>query len=178
MKIYKNLFILFLLISSNITLAKSSETWVFFDLGNTIVNIDRHGQVNYFSQTKSYLKKLKDAGLKLGLITNIPERWGKKYVQKLATLKKFIKDNWVGSEKFSWEDFDAILLPPNDHLQKPNPFLFNKAKALTSSCKIYFQGEDEIEVKTAATLGFHSHLIKSKNSFYMNESDIINNTCN
>lgn len=65
------------------------DTWIYFDLGNTLVNTKDHpNQVKYMEGALEYLDSLKNAGCTLGLIVNIPEQFGTTYQKKTCDSKK------------------------------------------------------------------------------------------
>lgn len=130
---------------------------IFFDLGNTLVDTSNIKELKYFENAKRYVEDLKALGLRVALITNIPEKWGETYIQKIATLKKFIANNWVGVGSFDWEIFDEIIIPLKDTERKPKPFLYKKAISLSPNCPMAYISENSKEVAMARAMGFVSY---------------------
>lgn len=114
----KSYFILFIFISffAHAKLRRSSrkKIWVFFDLGNTIIDTkthnynpmfymqefkakDMYGNLKWkdgkkYQSAREYIEALKKNSFKLGLLTDVPEEWGLNYpsenpVQDLASAK-------------------------------------------------------------------------------------------
>ncbi len=59
--------------------ACANDTWVFFDLGNTVINVKDKKNFKYFDGSREYIKQLRTLGFKLGVISNIPESFGSSY---------------------------------------------------------------------------------------------------
>ena len=149
------------MIASSLAIANTTKApWVYFDLGNTIIDTRVANEFKYFKGSKEYIEELRQRGLKIGLITNIPEKFGPDYNSKLETLKKYIEDGWVGETPFDWDQFDQILLPLNDGERKPKIDLFQRAIIDSDHCPLGYISEDQAEVKTSYDLGFASFLIK------------------
>lgn len=151
--------ILCMIISLNILAAKK---WIFFDLGNTIINTQEI-EFNYFPDAKDHLIKLKHEGYTLGLISNIPESFGETYEQKLKTLKDYISTKWdISNDSFDWSVFDEILLPLSNKELKPNRILFDRASVIAQNCPILYVSENLAEVRAATELGLASYLFEHK----------------
>lgn len=139
--------------------ASCGRGWVFFDLGNTLINTSDWDHLRYLSEAKAYLHRLKSAGYQLGMITNIPESWGLTEAEKIATLQAEINRTWAEPEAFDWALFDVILVPPSDQLRKPAPYLFNKGRTLAEDCSAVYQGEDPREIDAARAAGMDGYLV-------------------
>lgn len=163
---------------------ESSRVWVFFDLGNTLVDTTDFTKQHYFSGAKDYLKNLRDAGFAIGLTLNIPEEWGTTTVGKFSEIVRFIDGkrkqlpphaDWADGVEFDWNDFDdnGVLFPLKNDERKPKPALFLKALQLAGSCGALFQGEDAAEIATAASLGMAHYQVGQPNKeFYMPITEI------
>ncbi|MDA8793186.1 HAD family hydrolase [Bacteriovoracaceae bacterium] len=141
----------------------SFNTWIYFDLGNTLIDTSNKDGFKYFSNSYQYVQKLKSQGFQVGLITNIPQTFGDNYEEKLKTLKAYVKKKWIGRLPFDWNQFDNIIIPLSDLERKPAPILFSRALFL-SNCPLVYFGEDKPEIIAAKSLGLASKLV-SKNNF-------------
>tara|TARA_R110002072_G_scaffold534_7_gene4139 strand:- start:42670 stop:43269 length:600 start_codon:yes stop_codon:yes gene_type:complete len=149
--------------------------WIFFDLGNTVVDTTSKKEIHYYPNTFQYLKNLKEQGYRIGIISNIPEKFGKDYNEKLATLKKYINSKWSDDTPFDWTLFDEVIIPLNDKERKPSPILFKRAMARAGRCPIVFMGENQKEVAAAKDLGLSTFQVGKKGkSFYVPESGLTN----
>ncbi|TNE95541.1 MAG: hypothetical protein EP326_14860 [Deltaproteobacteria bacterium] len=152
------------------------DTWIYFDLGNTLVNTKDHpNQVKYMEGALEYLDSLKNAGCTLGLIVNIPEQFGTSYQEKLSTLKKYVEDRWVEDTPFVWEYFSEIYLPKTNEDLKPKPILFQQVmrNAWKAGKKVFYQGETPKEIDAAKKEGMTAHLVGSRSdSFYLPVDEI------
>lgn len=151
-------------ISHSMRTEACARPWVFFDLGNTIVMSAPGVPAQYAPGAHAYLRELRRRGFPVGLITNIPEKWGNTRAEKVRALKDFIAETWTKDpsvEAMEWGDFpDAVILIPfHDVERKPDPFLFRSATALVklaegdSGCPIVYQGEDPAEIEAARKEG-------------------------
>lgn len=133
--------------------------WVFFDLGNTLV--DTSGErIHYLPEARNYIRALREAGFHLGLISNVPDSWGPSVEAKLAHLKEEIASTWSEAEAFEWDAFELVLLPPSDADRKPAPFLFKQALTAAGTCATTYEGEDAREVRAAIGFGIaHGHVV-------------------
>jgi len=146
------------------------KPWVFFDLGNTLVDSTPGKEMKYISGAREYLKELKQRGFKIGIITNVPDKWGPSSKDKVRVLKKTLKESWSqdpNADAMDWNDFaDLILTPPREPCRKPAPYLFKAAIAKMileegeNHCQVVFQGEDPNEVAAANQEGMKGHLIQ------------------
>ena len=161
------LLILFLANSFAFGSAKSKGV-VYFDLGDTLINKinfnDPKARTHYMPGAYEHMKELKDAGYLLGLITNIPDEWGKTKLLKIAELKKVIRLRWEDKVPFDWNFFEnRVFVPPKDELRKPNPYLFSEVRRRAGQdMKLFFEGEDPIEVSVATAQGFGAYQVFRK----------------
>jgi hypothetical protein len=167
-KIYFTLLILLM-----IGQVRAANMWVFFDLGNTVINIKNKNSLDYFQGSENYIKSLRKMGIKVGVITNIPETFGKDYNEKLHTLKKYIRDSWVGSRPFDWSLFDKVYLPLNNSELKPAPILYRRAVEFINNSPRLFISETQKELDEAINQGFAVHLYKEQDSDLYIPLDII-----
>jgi hypothetical protein len=129
--------------------------WVYFDLGNTLVDTHDWTHLRYMTGSLGYIHELKAAGFHLAIVTNVPESWGTNDAEKIAHLKSDVNSNWQEPASFEWDLFESILVPPTDQDRKPAPYLFEHAKAHSVGCKVAFEGEDPAEVIAAEHAGFN-----------------------
>lgn len=159
--------------------------WMFFDLGNTLVDTKTYDfkKILYMPKAYDYLRELRGKGYPLGLLVNIPESWGTSRAEKVARLKAEVSGPtiWIDHNPMVWEFFtrtvtdDLILIPMKDNERKPgSPKLFDDAHALgsTESCPAVFQGEDPAEVSAAKARGMKGYLIGQDSDIYLPESKI------
>ena len=135
--------------------------WVFFDLGNTLVDTSDSSHVKYMPGAHDYLRQLHAAGFHIGMISNVPDSWGPTVETKLAYMKEYLGKSWSSPDAFAWEDFETILLPPSDSQRKPAPFLFLQARELELHCQIAYLSEDPAEVRAALSAGFDQGFVVS-----------------
>ena len=77
------------------------KPWLFFDIGNTLLKHLPNRKLEYFPNTLSNIKKLRDNNVRLGIISNIPPSWGATHQKRLEKLKRFIANGLpAGSEPF------------------------------------------------------------------------------
>lgn len=146
--------------------AQDKKPWVYFDLGDTIINTKDLNNIKYMLGAREYMEDLKREGFKIGIISNIPEAWGMDYEEKLQTLKKTIQDGWHEEEPFDWSIYDEIILPLKNNEMKPAPTLFLKAINRAQQCPLAYIGESPKEIKAANDLGIAAKL------FNENDRDI------
>ena len=161
-------------------MAQDKKPWVYFDLGDTIVNTKDMNHIKYMKGAREYLKDLKREGFKIGIVSNIPENWGMDYDEKLLTLKKIIQDGWDEEEAFDWSIYDEIILPLKNTEMKPAPTLFLKAIAKAQSCPSAFIGESPKEILAAQNVGMAAKLFDENDAVpfmpvYEVKSFIVNN---
>ncbi|MDD0854413.1 hypothetical protein HBN50_14975 [Halobacteriovorax sp. GB3] len=160
-KLLINLKVLTFLMTGAVSMSAKGNTrhqWVFFDLGDTIVNTKDKKGFHYFDGAKAYLESLRKMGLHIGIISNIPETFGMSYEEKLQTLKTLIQSKWNDKEQFDWSLFDEILLPLNNNELKPADILFLRALSRAGECPSIYISENEREVLKAESMGIAGHL--------------------
>jgi len=161
MKIFSQLLFLASLIGFQAK-AQDKKPWVYFDLGDTIVNTKDMKHLKYMSGAREYLEELKREGFKIGIITNIPEDWGMSYDEKFQTLKKIIEDGWTEDRPFDWSIYDEVILPMKNNEMKPAPTLFLKAINKAEACPSMYVGESPKEIAAAKNLGMAAKLYIEK----------------
>jgi beta-phosphoglucomutase-like phosphatase (HAD superfamily) len=144
--------------------AQDKKPWVYFDLGDTVVNTKDMKHLKYMKGARDYLEELKREGFKIGIISNIPENWGMDYDEKLLTLKKVIQDGWDEDRPFDWSIYDEIILPLKAHEMKPAPTLFLKAISNAESCPSVYIGESPKEIAAAEAVGMAAKLFNEADS--------------
>lgn len=150
-----------------------NRPWIFFDLGDTILNTEDKSKMEFYPGALTYLNNLKEQGYLIGVITNIPEKFGKNYDEKVTTLKKYVSSKWTGKEKLNWDIFDKVIIPMSDAERKPALKLFNQARALSGNCPTIFMGENQKEVEAAASLGINTFQVGQKDrSFYLPKGSV------
>jgi hypothetical protein len=133
--------------------------WIFFDLGaNTIIdtNHDTFNKIRYMPGAHAYLQDLRAKGYHLGLLVNVPEKWGKTQEEKLKTTKATIAETWADSIPMDWAQFDlGVSFPPTDAQRKPAPYLFDLAvaRAAAAGCDTVYQTTLPDEVPAAYRAG-------------------------
>lgn len=176
----KLVFVLFLSLMSFKSFSSVADacknTWLYFDLGNTIVNTkDNSNETKYMPEAQEYLRELKDAGCTLGLIVNIPQSFGATYAEKISNLKDYVDSRWIESEPFTWDIFDAIYVPPSNEDLKPKPLLFRavQLKAWMRGKHVLYQGETPAEIAAAKKHGMDAFLVGSRSDrFYLPLNEI------
>lgn len=145
-----------------------NRIYIWFDLGDVLIGSrdqdDRYGQydprnrnMRFLPGALAYLRKLQAAGYTLGLITNIPESFGKPgdAPSKVKALKEYVAERWVDRTPFDWSAFENILVPLFEHERKPASKLFRDARTLSACAgKIgFYQGEACEEIVAARLNG-------------------------
>ena len=144
--------------------AQDKRPWVYFDLGDTVVNTKDMKDIKYMRGAREYIEELKREGFKIGIISNIPENWGMDYDEKLLTLKKVIQDGWNEERPFDWTVFDEVILPLKNTEMKPAPTLFLKAIQKAESCPSMYVGESSKEITAAQNTGMAAKLYDERES--------------
>ncbi|EQC49957.1 haloacid dehalogenase-like hydrolase domain protein [Bacteriovorax sp. BSW11_IV] len=144
--------------------ASSKSSWIYFDLGDTVINTKAKTGFKYFDGTKEYIERLKDRGYKVGIISNIPEQFGMDYDEKLKTLKEYIAKNWTDDKDFDWTQFDEVFLPLNNSELKPADILYMKAMERADYCPMAYVSENIVEVEKASSMGIAGHLFVDSTS--------------
>ena len=139
-------------------IAQDKKPWVYFDLGDTVVSTKDMKHIKYMRGAREYMDELKREGIKIGIISNIPENWGMDYDEKLQSLKKVIQDGWSEERPFDWTVFDAVILPLKNTELKPAPTLFLKAIINADSCPSVYIGESPREITAARNVGMAAKL--------------------
>lgn len=155
------MFLLSLIFSVATAQASCDRPWIFFDLGDVLIDTRDWSRLRHEAGAAEYLSALHTAGFKLGIITNVPESWGSAPAAKLSRLQEEIAATWVEDAPFRWGWFEAILTPPDDARQKPHPYLFDQARALAGDCPALYQGENDAEVEAAKRQGLETHHVGS-----------------
>lgn len=161
----KILRLLFLMsIFSSYVKAEDKKPWVYFDLGDTVINTSDMKHLRYMPGAREYMDELKREGFKIGIITNIPEAWGMDYEEKLLTLKKVIQEGWDELNPFDWGIYDEIILPLKNSEMKPAPTLFLKAISKAGVCPSAYIGESPKEITAASQAGMAAKLYNEKDA--------------
>lgn len=138
--------------------AQDKKPWVYFDLGDTVVSTKDMKHLKYMKGAREYMEELKREGIKIGIISNIPENWGMDYDEKLQSLKKVIQDGWDEERPFDWTVYDEVILPLKNTEMKPAPTLFLKAISKAESCPSAYIGESPKEITAARDVGMAAKL--------------------
>jgi FMN phosphatase YigB (HAD superfamily) len=146
--------------------ADQAPDWVFMDLGEVIVTGNPTDGYTFVPGALDLIAGLKQAGIKVALVSNIPESWGATCDLKLAGLQQFLGSRLNEPMPFDWKSLDHVILPPFDRYRKPKPFIFMTALASACPGRALFMGEDSGEIQAAKDLGFatidtslqHGHL--------------------
>jgi FMN phosphatase YigB (HAD superfamily) len=158
----------FLSLFSFKAVGQDKKPWVYFDLGDTIVNTKDMKHLKYIGGAREYMDELKREGFKIGIISNIPENWGMDYEEKLLSLKKVIQDGWDEETPFDWSVYEEIILPLKNTEMKPAPTLFLKAIEKADSCPSVYIGESPKEITAARNTGMAAKLfIESEKEIYI-----------
>ena len=144
--------------------AQAPKPWIYFDLGDTVIDTKDMKKLKYFRGAKDYLTELRQKGFQIGLITNIPETFGQDYAEKLETLKKMINDGWIDRDVFDWNQFDSIILPLKNSEMKPGPTMFLKALNEAKGCPSAYISENEKEIVAAKNHGFATKLFRESDA--------------
>lgn len=139
--------------------------YMWFDLGNVLIETrDGFDKIHWMPGVRTYLQELRSQGFRIGLITNIPEKWGEPGDRnsKIDRLQAVINQGWVDETPFDLEEFDEVLVPLYTHESKPASKLFLDALRIADGegLKSYFQGETPREVEAARALGLTSFLVE------------------
>ncbi len=129
---------------------------VYFDLGDVLISMSDENNFRYTPGAEAYVRRLRALGFRLGLITNVPETWGRSPQEKVRALKAFVATHWRERRPFPWNEFGRIVVPPKDAYRKPHPYMFLDALRTPAPepCKPIYIGEDEAEILTARRAGF------------------------
>jgi beta-phosphoglucomutase-like phosphatase (HAD superfamily)/hemerythrin-like domain-containing protein len=135
---------------------------VFFDARDTLGEVDRPGHlVPYRPSTEKLLSSMKEAGLTIGVITNLPEDVAADQGRSMV-VDAVLNEN--GGERIvrigDFIDADHVFINHELGLQKPDPAIFRKAAELMGVApdQCLFVGENLIEVLSARAAGLQSEL--------------------
>ena len=171
------------------------QSWLFFDLGNTVVDTKTNDYLpmfylrdvavpkadgSYFADaalyanSRDYLVALQAAEYSMGMLIDVPERWGVTEAEKISTLMDFIgglvpaEATWSDSLPMDWSFFGAgrtaseltqgqLIIPLSTAERKDEGSLvvFEKAVRLAAEhgCSAVYQGESEAEMRSAQAAG-------------------------
>lgn len=161
-------------------LSPKDKKMVFFDLGDTLITAPKSKSnpqaitsTSFVPGAYQYLKKLSEKNVKMALISNVPEDWGKTREERIERLKLEIKKTWKDKTPFNWSFFENRIIVPMDNAhKKPAPDMFVEAKEMASKMglKPIFQGDNQTEIETATLLGFTSQLIDTKKPKFITDA--------
>ncbi len=163
-----------------VNLKPKDKKIVFFDLGETLITAPKNKnnpkaitKTSFIPGAFAYLKYLSQKHIKMALISNVPEDWGKTREERIERLKLEIKNSWKDKTPFDWSFFENRIIVPMDNAhKKPAPDMFVEAKEMAEKMglKPIFQGDDRTEVETASLVGLVSHQVDSKNHKFLTNS--------
>jgi phosphoglycolate phosphatase-like HAD superfamily hydrolase len=134
--------------------------WIYFDLGNTLIDTRDWDHLKYFPETQAYLAQARALGYHLGLITNVPESWGKTAAEKITRLKAEVQAGFKDpGTSFDWSPFEDIFVPLTDAERKPAPILFERALAAHATCPHEYQGDEADQCAAADHVGLESYQV-------------------
>ncbi len=139
--------------------SSQAPTWVFFDLGNVIVDTRDWSHVHYATGARDYLQHLRQQNYRIGLIVNIPENFGSSCQTRFTALQAFLRKVWQDETEFDWSLADMVILPPSDALAKPHGYMFLSALEVACPGRALFQGEEAIELLAAESLGYATYRV-------------------
>lgn len=155
-----------LLLLSLLTVGRASagplacETpWLFFDLGNTLIDTTDWSNLHYVSGAREYLEAAHHSGYRIAILANVPEGWGRDDRAKLKKLKEMLKTAWKDTHAIPWNWFSGVYFNPRDQERKPKPYLFEKAHHLAWPCPAIYQSEAADEVESAKRSGLRGYVI-------------------
>lgn len=131
-----------------------ANNWIFFDVGETLITGNSSAGFRYLEGAHDALRRYKEAGFHLALISNVPDTWGTTCLQKKHRYKEVLSSLWKDTSPFAWEIFDAVILPPTDSYQKPHPLMFLNGLRIACPSRALFMGESSTEVTAAQKLGY------------------------
>lgn len=122
---------------------------VFFDIGNTLVDQSVAAPYPLFPTAQAAIDGLQEAGVRIGIITNVPAGWTRDDLEALL-LQPAVLD-----------EFDILVLSSQAPASKPNPAIYTFAHGLLAAPlppigATAFVGENLAEIANAAvapTLG-------------------------
>ncbi|MBA3490392.1 MAG: hypothetical protein H0T78_12795 [Longispora sp.] len=130
----------------------------YFDLGNVLVDSHDFTKMKYMPEAQRYVRRLKARQVTMGLIVNIPVKWGTSDQERVDKLKEFIASGWIGDTPFDWTPFEGrIILPRTDGERKPAPAMFERGLEWAAPCEAVYQGEDLEELDAAGRAGLRTY---------------------
>lgn len=123
---------------------------IFFDIRDTLGEVDRPGHLVAYSSTKELLEQTRKAGLRIGVITNLPENvtaeQGRQMIKE-AGISEFI-------------DPDGIIINHDVGISKPDPEIFRLAarRMGVTPDQCIFSGENFQENINALSVGMKTKL--------------------
>lgn len=146
--------ILLVIIGAAHARADEKKAWIFFDLGQTLVDTDSfsYNPMFYLPGAKEYLDQVVAAGHPVGLIIDIPEDWGKGYPAKDELTSKWLRTI----------DFIAGKVPDDGASWRGDPF------DITPFGSFQGQGKDRV-FKGRVLLPFTNAQRKDEGSTYLFE---------
>ena len=117
---------------------------IFFDLGNTLVDQSVPAPYPLFSTAQAAVDALQSAGVKIGIITNVPAGWTRGDLEALLQQPAFL------------DEFDVLVLSSQAPASKPNPAIYTFAHGQLAAPRpeigaTAFVGESLSEIADAAT---------------------------
>lgn len=133
---------------------------VYFDLGETLIHTEDDGSIHYLPDAAHQLRKLREADVEVGLITNVPPEWGETDAARAAKLREVVDADWTGEQPFAWADFEGrILTPRTVEERKPSPALFERGEDAAGECHVVYEGETPEELQVARGEGYFTYLV-------------------
>lgn len=94
---------------------------IFFDLGNTLVEAGPGGQFVLRAGAQQTIDRLQAAGVRLGIITNVPAGWTREDLEALLVEPAFL------------DEFEVVVLSSQAPAAKPDPQIYQHAHGLLSA---------------------------------------------
>lgn len=142
----------------------AAPDWIYMDLGEVIVTGNPTAGYRFLPGALEFLDELHASGLKVALITNIPESWGARCTAKVDNLKEFLQARIHGEDatylsRVLWPRFDAVIVPPFDRYRKPQSLMFVQGLANACPGRALYLGENAAEIALATRLGYATRLM-------------------
>jgi hemerythrin-like domain-containing protein len=136
---------------------------IFFDVRDTLGEVDRPGHlVPYRPSTEKLLTAMRDLGLRVGVITNLPDDVSADDGRKMIAEAALAEDPTTGklTTIADFLDGDAIVINHDAGFSKPDPRIYEYAaqKIGVPVERCAFVGENLIEVLGARRAGMQSEL--------------------
>jgi hemerythrin-like domain-containing protein len=135
---------------------------IFFDLRDTLGEVDRPGHlVPYRPSTEKLLSAMKDLGLRIGIITNLPDdvssEAGHKMIEEVVLS---VDESGHEVRLTDFLDKDGIVVNHEAGVSKPDPEIYRYAAGRlgVSVERCLFSGENLIEVLGAKAAGMQVQL--------------------